>query len=148
MIDDGQDGVEEALNVMKEYRLLREDLDSLVELSTWPGRKSPLDLVDGRVKAALTRTYNKEVAPYSYSTVTGVKKSKVSYDGDIANDYEDGGQGGSSDDEPDDSIKNDALIKAKKTTSVSKGSKAGTSGTSKAAPKKPAAKKATTSRKK
>lgn len=148
MIDDGQDGVEEALNVMKEYRLLREDLDSLVELSTWPGRKSPLDLVDGRVKAALTRTYNKEVAPYSYSTVTGVKKSKVSYDGDIANDYEDGGQGGSSDDEPDDSIKNDALIKAKKTTSVSKGSKAGTSGTSKTAPKKPAAKKATTSRKK
>lgn len=150
MIDDGQDGVEEALNVMKEYRLLREDLDSLVELSAWPGRKNPMDLVDGRVKAALTRTYNKEVAPYSYSTVTGVKKSKASYDGDIANDYEDGdgGQGGSSDEEPDDSIKNDALIKAKKTTSVSKGSKAGTSGTSKAAPKKPATKKAPTSRKK
>lgn len=153
MIDDGADGVQEALSVMKEYRLLREDLDSLVELCTWPGRKSPLDSVDGRVKAALTRTYNKEVAPYSYSTVTGVKKSKASYDGDLAAEYEggDGGQGGSSDDEPDDNISNDALIKAKKTTkgaSVSKGSKAGTSGTSKAAVKKPAAKKPTTSRKK
>lgn len=145
MIDDKLDGVEEALSVIKEYRLLREDLDALAELSTWPGRKNLMDSVEGKVKAALTRAYNKEVAPYTYSAVAGVKKSKASYDGDIQVDFEgDGNRVDSSDEEDDDSIANDTMIKAKKPTaksSVSKGSKAGTSGSSKAATKKPAASK-------
>lgn len=140
MIDDEADGVEEALSVIKEYHLLREDLESLVELTTWPGRKNPMDSVGGKVKAALTRAYNKEVAPYSYSAVAGVKKSKASYDGDILDDYEGNGGGGaaSSDEEGDDKVENDALIKAKKSTrsAESKGSKAGTSGTSKSTAKK------------
>lgn len=145
MIDDKAEGVEEALSVMKEYRLLREDLDALSELASWPGRKNLMDSVEGKVKAALTRAYNKEVAPYTYSAVTGVKKAKAAYDGDIEIDYEGSGGGNradSSDDEDNDKLENDTLIKAKKPTAkaaTSRGSKAGTSGTSKAAAKKPAA---------
>lgn len=131
MIDDKADGVEEALNVIKEYRLLREDIDSLVELTTWPGKKNIMDSVDGRVKAALTRAYNKEVAPYSYSTVSGVKKKKGGGGGsdeDLMAELEgleDGGAAASSDEDNDD-VEHDALIKAKKATR-SQSSKASTS---------------------
>lgn len=146
MIDDQNDGVEEALHVMKEYRLLREDLDALVELSTWPGKKSLWDSVDGRVKAALTRAYNKEVAPYTYSAITATKKKKIAAsDEDYMNELgEDGGQASDSDNEDDDKLENDTLIKAKKSSGSSKagGSKASTSsgksraGTSKASSSK------------
>ncbi|XP_067615846.1 replication factor C subunit 1 isoform X2 [Eurosta solidaginis] len=73
----GVEGVEESLNVLKEYHLLREDIDSLIELTTWPGKKSLMDEVDGRVKSSLTRQYNKEVLAYSYSVNAGVKKRKT-----------------------------------------------------------------------
>lgn len=138
LIEDKMDGVEEALSVMKEYRLLREDIDGLVELTSWPGKKNPMDVVDGKVKAALTRAYNKEVAPYSYSVVSGVKKKKASSaDDDYMNEMgEDGERAVSSDEEDDDKLDNNVLIKAKKptrstaTASTSKSSKAGTSGRS------------------
>jgi replication factor C subunit 1 len=69
--------VAESLNVIKEYRLLREDIDSLIELCSWPKKKNPMDAVESKVKAALTRAYNKEVQPYSYSVVTvGAKKKR------------------------------------------------------------------------
>lgn len=140
LIDDKMDGVEEALSVMKEYRLLREDIDGLVELTSWPGKKNPMDSVDGKVKAALTRTYNKEVAPYSYSVIAGVKKKKASgADDDYINQLgEDDDNVGivSSDEEDDEKLDKDVLIKAKKTTrstataSTSKNSKPSTSGRS------------------
>lgn len=136
LIDDQNDGVEEALNVIKEYRLLREDIDALVELTTWPGKKSLLDQVDGRVKAALTRAYNKEVAPYTYSAVTNIKKKKASgADDDYMNEYGEG-EGGEqiddSDDERDDKVENDVMIKPKKASGskASGSSKASTSGSS------------------
>lgn len=122
LIDDQADGVEESIYVMKEYRLLREDLDSLVELTSWPGKKSLMDSVDGRVKAALTRTYNKEVAPYTYSVNAAIKKKKVTVsDDDYLNEMgEDGENHLSDDDEDDDNVENDTLIKAKKSTATSK----------------------------
>lgn len=149
MIDDGNEGVEESLSVIKEYRLLREDIDSLVELATWPGKKKLMDSVDGRVKAALTRAYNKEVEAYSYSAIATTKKKRLAArDDDYSNEYgEDGDDGSISDnDEDDDNLENDALIKQKqkkapaKTSTTSKASKPSTSGTSK--------KKATSSKKK
>lgn len=148
LIDDHNEGVEESIHVMKEYRLLREDLDSLVELTTWPGKKSLMDSVDGRVKAALTRTYNKEVAPYTYSVTTATKKKRAAAgDDDYLNELdEDGGTAQvSDDDEDDDNVDNDTLIKAKKPTASSKASgsgskgKAGTSGSSRAGTSKKAA---------
>ncbi|XP_023165351.1 replication factor C subunit 1 [Drosophila hydei] len=121
LAEDGQEGVPAALQVMKDYHLLREDLESLIELSSWPGKKSPMDAVDGRVKAALTRAYNKEVMAYSYSAQATVKKKRaeaaVEEDeaGMLYGEEEDGGQiAHSSDDEDDDKLELDGLIKAKK----------------------------------
>lgn len=108
----GSDGIEEALNVIKEYRLLREDIDSLIELTTWPGKKNPWESVDGKVKAALTRAYNKEVMAYTYSAVSGVKKkaSAAAADDNLEMEGEDEA-GIVSDDDEDENVENDTLIK-------------------------------------
>jgi replication factor C subunit 1 len=51
---------------MSDYALLREDLDNLLEMSQWPDRPDPMKSVESKVKAAFTRTYNKEVIlPYA-----------------------------------------------------------------------------------
>ncbi|XP_017081751.2 replication factor C subunit 1 [Drosophila eugracilis] len=140
LVKDGQEGVSGALDAMKEYHLLREDLDSLVELTSWPGKKSPFDAVDGRVKAALTRSYNKEVMAYSYSAQAGIKKKKAEagggdedyYGADQGEEDGAGGQVSSDEDEDKDNLELDGLIKAKKKPSTSKaagGSKKGASST-------------------
>uniref|UniRef100_A0A034VZC1 Replication factor C subunit 1 n=1 Tax=Bactrocera dorsalis TaxID=27457 RepID=A0A034VZC1_BACDO len=139
----GMEGVEQSLEILKEYHLLREDIDSLVELTTWPGKKSLLDDVDGRVKAALTRTYNKEVLAYSYSVHAGVKKKKSEATEETemyGMEGEDGGDAPVSDEE-EDKIENDGLIKAKKSTATSSKAKAGSK--AKAAGSSAASKKST-----
>uniref|UniRef100_A0A182MBD3 Replication factor C subunit 1 n=1 Tax=Anopheles culicifacies TaxID=139723 RepID=A0A182MBD3_9DIPT len=117
----GSEGVHDSLEVIKEYRLLREDIDSLVELSTWPKHKSPLDSVDGKVKAALTRAYNKAIAPYTYSALATVKKKAHDaaqdemgglYDGEGEQDG--GTQVESDEEEKEDKIDENAFIKIKK----------------------------------
>ncbi|EDS26030.1 replication factor C large subunit [Culex quinquefasciatus] len=133
----GSEGVQESLDVIKEYRLLREDLESLVELTSWPKKKSPMDAVDGKVKAALTRAYNKEVAPYTYSVVNAVKKKKSEAADDAAAEAygedaeEAGGAPDSEEEKEDDDLENNAFIKVKKKP-AGKGA-AATAGSSKAA---------------
>uniref|UniRef100_A0A336K826 Replication factor C subunit 1 n=1 Tax=Culicoides sonorensis TaxID=179676 RepID=A0A336K826_CULSO len=129
--DKAMDGVSESLDVIKAYKLLREDIESLVELSSWPRQKNPMEGVESKVKAALTRTYNKEVLPYSYSVQQAVKKKKV----EISDDFEGFGdeedlQEASGSEEEDDKLENNAFIKVKKPTVAkvkSSTSKAGTS---------------------
>uniref|UniRef100_A0A182YBF6 Replication factor C subunit 1 n=1 Tax=Anopheles stephensi TaxID=30069 RepID=A0A182YBF6_ANOST len=133
----GAEGVHDSLEVIKEYRLLREDIDSLVELSTWPKRKSPLDSVDGKVKAALTRAYNKAIAPYSYSAMATVKKKALDtagqeemeggmYEGEA--EQQDGGTVMDSDEEEnEEKIDDNAFIKIKKKAAPAAASKASTS---------------------
>lgn len=145
LIDDKNEGVEESLSVIKEYRLLREDIDSLAELTIWPGKKNLMDSVDGRVKAALTRAYNKEVEAYTYSTITATKKKRsAASDDDYSNEFgEEENDGSISDSDDDDKVENDAFIKQKQKKAPAKAStasKPSTSGTSK--------KKATSSKKK
>lgn len=116
LVDKGLEGIEESLDTIKEYHLLREDIDSLIELTTWPGKKGPMDKVDGKVKAALTRAYNKEVMAYTYSATAGVKKkrSEVADDIDELAMGEEGEEAVAvveSDEEKDDDLENDALIK-------------------------------------
>ncbi|XP_055858667.1 replication factor C subunit 1 [Episyrphus balteatus] len=133
--DRGLEGVEESLKVLQEYRLLREDIDSLIELTNWPGKKSIMDAVDGRVKAALTRSYNKEVLPYSYSAVTTLKKKKgeANEGEDLLGltETEEGETAVVESEEEDNSLDNDNLIKAKKkpVASTSKASKKATTST-------------------
>lgn len=141
------EGVQESLEVIKEYRLLREDLESLVELTSWPKKKSPMDAVDGKVKAALTRAYNKEVAPYTYSVVNAVKKKKAeAADENAAELYgedaeEAGGAGPDSEEEKeDDDLENNAFIKVKKKPAGKEGKAA--AGSSKAGSSKASSSKA------
>ncbi|KAM7364266.1 germ line transcription factor 1 [Cochliomyia hominivorax] len=132
LVDKGLDGIEESLATIKEYHLLREDIDSLIELTTWPGKKGPMDKVDGKVKAALTRAYNKEVMAYTYSATAGVKKKRAEASDDLeqlalGEEGEEVAAVVESDEEKDDDLENDALIKAKKKTTSASSTKASSS---------------------
>ena len=74
LLKEGQDGIEEAVATMVHYALLKEDLDNLIELSLWPGEKSPYAGVDSKVKSALTRSYNKALNPLPYTDKDQIKK--------------------------------------------------------------------------
>ncbi|KAH6934569.1 hypothetical protein HPB50_025434 [Hyalomma asiaticum] len=74
LIDKGADGVPSVVHRMQHYYLQRADLDSLCELAMWPGMKDPMGRIDSKVKAALTRTLNKEAFMAPYSTGDFVKK--------------------------------------------------------------------------
>ncbi|KPJ21463.1 Replication factor C subunit 1 [Papilio machaon] len=43
------DGIQQSLDILESYHLLREDLDSLLELSLWPGQRNPMILIDSKV---------------------------------------------------------------------------------------------------
>jgi replication factor C subunit 1 len=49
LIKEGLDGVPATLNVMQNYYLLRDDIDSLMELSSWPNQKDPMSHVESKV---------------------------------------------------------------------------------------------------
>lgn len=114
--DEGVDGVPKALEVMREYRLSREDIDALIELTAWPGVKNPMDAVDSKVKAALTRAYNKEALAF----VPTVKKKTKATEGDDEDllGEEEGDVAASEDEEDTDKLDNDAMIKQKKKPSA------------------------------
>ena len=112
MIEDGSDGVAEAVKVMEFYSLTREDLDNLMEITTWSDGQDPFRKIESKVKAAFTRAYNKEVVlPYA-RVANPIKKGKGSAGGEdlLGGDDDDGA------DEDDDTIEADAMIKAKKPT--------------------------------
>lgn len=120
LVDNGTDGIEEAMNVMGKYYLTREDLDSAIEISLWPGIRDPTSNLDSKVKAAFTRAYQKNppMLPYSINSTATVKK-RSRQDNDLMEEEE-------GDDEESDDINLDKMIKAKKTT-VASTSKAATS---------------------
>ncbi|CRK98467.1 CLUMA_CG011824, isoform A [Clunio marinus] len=122
----GLEGVHESLEVIKEYRLLREDIESLLELTSWPKMKNPWDSIDSKVKAALTRAYNKEVQPYAYSAQTGVKKKNVRATEAEGFDYDEDAAALEQSDEEDDSLEKNTMIKIKK-PSMAKDTKSGSS---------------------
>lgn len=71
LIDEGTDGVQKSLDFMNYHHLVKDDVESLNELSTWPGCKDPMSNIPSKVKSAFTRAYNK-----SAPTFTVTKKSK------------------------------------------------------------------------
>lgn len=82
------EGVPDVIKVLTEYDLLKEDMEAILELNTWPGKPDPMSSVPSKTKAALTRTYNKEshMTPYAVDTVVKKKKAKSTVDLE----YEDG----------------------------------------------------------
>ena len=118
----GSEGVSESIEVMKQYSLLREDLDGLLEVTQWPDQALPMKDVDSKVKAAFTRQYNKEVVlPYATG---GVSKKRggggAAAGGEAEFNPGDGDETDEDDREDKDDISSDAMIKAKKPKGGSK----------------------------
>jgi Replication factor RFC1 C terminal domain len=89
LLTKGAEGVSEAIDAMVEYNLIRDDLEKLSELSTWGSATSAWQRVDGKVKAQLTRQYNKMpiMTPFAIQSISGgAKRGQVS----TVADYEDG----------------------------------------------------------
>ena len=113
---DGSSGIARSVKVMDDYSLLREDLDNLIELSTWEegsGISDPMKNVDSKVKAAFTRAYNKEVVlPYATNMGSIARKAKVSIQESGLDEVDELEAVDDNDDEDD--IGLDSMIKAKK----------------------------------
>lgn len=54
---DENDGIPAAVKVLQDYQLLREDLDSIVELCTWPGQKDPMVDIPSKVRESFCLKY-------------------------------------------------------------------------------------------
>ena len=118
LIKEGAEGIPKVLERLESYYLKKEDIETMNELTLWENQTDPMSKVDSKVKAALTRAYNKEsfTLPYSLGTV---KKGR-SQAADNIDDY--GGllneEGETQDDDDqgnnnEDDIDLDAMIKKK-----------------------------------
>ncbi|KAG7270436.1 hypothetical protein CRUP_022380 [Coryphaenoides rupestris] len=67
----GAEGAGQAVQLLDDYQLIREDVDNMMEISVWGGQPDPYSKLDSKVKAAFTRAYNREVhlTPYSLQAV-------------------------------------------------------------------------------
>ncbi|KAK0152836.1 Replication factor C subunit 1 [Merluccius polli] len=78
----GAEGAGQAVQLLDDYQLIKEDVDSMMEISVWGGQPDPYSKLDSKiyetvsmsspqVKAAFTRAYNREVhlTPYSLQAV-------------------------------------------------------------------------------
>ncbi|XP_060883556.1 replication factor C subunit 1 [Labrus mixtus] len=112
----GADGASEAVQLLDDYQLIREDVDSIMEISVWGGQADPYSKLDPKVKAAFTRAYNKEVhlTPYSLQVV---KKGRGGGGGG-GGESEFGGDNGDNEvqesEDEGEGVKLDAMIKQKK----------------------------------
>ncbi|MED6235073.1 hypothetical protein ATANTOWER_014796 [Ataeniobius toweri] len=116
----GAEGAAQAVKLLDDYQLLKEDVDSIMETSVWGGQPDPYAKLDSKVKAAFTRAYNKEahLTPYS---LQAVKKGRRG-----GGDLELGGEEGPDDQQSDDEaegLKTDAMIKQKKTKTTKESAK-------------------------
>lgn len=49
LLNEGADGIPQALEVLSEYCLVREDLESLGELTSWPSTQNRFSQVESKV---------------------------------------------------------------------------------------------------
>jgi replication factor C subunit 1 len=122
LIKKGADGIPQVLKIMHEYCLTRDDFDTILELSTWPGQKDPMTLIETKTKAAFTRAYNKESHKNPFSIVD-FKKLKGNKAASTSEEGEGEEYGGEEDIEEvefedDNDIESDAMIKMKKKAPV------------------------------
>lgn len=89
---------------MNHYHLVKDDVESLNELSSWPGHKDLMSDIPAKVKSAFTRAYNK-----SAPTFNVIKKNKKAVDNveGLIDEHE---TDDNISDEDEEDIANDALI--------------------------------------
>uniref|UniRef100_A0A4W6BSJ0 Replication factor C subunit 1 n=1 Tax=Lates calcarifer TaxID=8187 RepID=A0A4W6BSJ0_LATCA len=109
----GAEGAGEAVQLLDDYQLIKEDVDSIMEISVWGGQPDPYSKLDSKVKAAFTRAYNKEVhlTPYSLQAVKKGRRGGGGGESELGG--EDVDNEVQSEDEGD-GLKADAMIKQKK----------------------------------
>ncbi|KAM7419203.1 hypothetical protein PAMA_016359 [Pampus argenteus] len=125
----GAEGASQAVQLLDDYQLIKEDVDSIMEISVWGGQPDPYSKLDSKVKAAFTRAYNKEVhlTPYSLQVV---KKGRRGGGGESELGGDDMDKEAQESEEEGDGLKADAMIKQRKAkaTKESKKEKKGDSG--------------------
>ncbi|XP_020847263.1 replication factor C subunit 1 isoform X2 [Phascolarctos cinereus] len=117
----GTEGVQNVVELMDTYHLIREDFENIMEMNIWGGKPSSFSKLDPKVKAAFTRGYNKEVhlTPYSLQVT---KTSKHSGGPSLSSDYSDelNEDESQSDEKDQDGIETDAMIKKRTSSKSSK----------------------------
>lgn len=78
LIHSEKGGVPVVLDVMEKYSLVKDDMDSIIELSMWNNDTNPLKNLDSKTKSSLTRAYNKKdfALPYAVGNDTRVISKK------------------------------------------------------------------------
>ncbi|KAK7166394.1 hypothetical protein R3I93_006230 [Phoxinus phoxinus] len=108
----GSEGANQSVKLMDDYDIIKEDVDNMMEISTWGGQPDPYSKLDSKVKAAFTRAYNKEshLTPYSLQVVKKIRKGAV--DPELVGELDNESQ--AQEEEEDDGLTKDAMIKQKK----------------------------------
>ncbi|XP_061833231.2 replication factor C subunit 1 isoform X1 [Nerophis lumbriciformis] len=116
------EGAREVVRLLDDYQLIKEDVDSMMEISVWGGQPDPYSKLDSKVKAAFTRAYNKEVhlTPYSLQVVKKGRRGGGVEEFDV----EDAEKDTPVSEDEGGGLNADAMIKQKKTKST-KEAKAG-----------------------
>lgn len=112
----GAEGAAQAVQLLDDYQLIKEDVDSIMEISVWGGQPDPYSKLDSKVKAAFTRTYNKEVhlTPYSLQAVKKGRRGGGGGGGESELGGEEMGQDVQESEDEGEGLKTDAMIKQKK----------------------------------
>ncbi|XP_020641898.3 replication factor C subunit 1 isoform X1 [Pogona vitticeps] len=122
----GTEGVQDAIAFMDSYCLMKEDVENIMEVTSWGGKLSAFSKLDPKVKSAFTRAYNKEahLTPYSLQIVQKSKQRARSIQDAEFNEEQEADEVRSENEQ--DSVEYDAMIKKKtKTVKQPKGEKKG-----------------------
>ncbi|TNM86087.1 hypothetical protein fugu_008358 [Takifugu bimaculatus] len=107
----GAEGASEAVQMLDDYHLIKEDVDNIMEISVWGNQPDLYSKLDPKVKAAFTRAYNKEVhlTPYSLLAVKKNRRGGESEVGGVDMDNQ-----AHESEEDGENLQTDAMIKQKK----------------------------------
>ena len=123
LLKEADQGVPKTIEVFEQYDLLRDDLDALLEVDQWPGAPDLWKQVESKVKAQLTRQYNKSghMTHYAVVSMSGGRKKAAAADDMEGLLGEESNDGPDSEGEEEDG--DDPMVKA---ASKAKGAKAAT----------------------
>uniref|UniRef100_A0A665WMD5 Replication factor C subunit 1 n=1 Tax=Echeneis naucrates TaxID=173247 RepID=A0A665WMD5_ECHNA len=109
----GAEGAAQAVQLLDDYQLIKEDVDSIMEISVWGGQPDPYSRLDSKVKAAFTRAYNKEVhlTPYSLQAVKKGRRGGASGEAELGG--EDGDNEVQESENEGEALEADAMIKVR-----------------------------------
>uniref|UniRef100_A0A6Q2X6E8 Replication factor C subunit 1 n=1 Tax=Esox lucius TaxID=8010 RepID=A0A6Q2X6E8_ESOLU len=111
----GSEGAGQAVQLLDDYQMVREDVDSLMEISLWGGQPDPYAKLDPKVKAAFTRAYNREthLTPYSLQPIKKARRGGGGAETELGGEAVDVLE----EEEEEDGLAADAMIKQKKAKS-------------------------------